>query len=519
MANYKCLPQNCSSMARESQSDDVTADENTQTLRDVYGAVDMDGLESREEYDPALLPDGAVPEEAPDGRDYHTAAWDGGMSDLEAAPGAYTSEEGQPAVLVYVSNRGGVQVHEGEIVTCSGRVLTVEADDGTIRTAHRADIAGRENAVHNHAGADSRFIGTMLEVRLVESWDDYERRMELLEEARADDDEDDDEGDDGDDEARTDGGPDRLDTPQWKDRMGDLRTDGGEDEPDTDDLHCSAYDWCGGVPTYPTGACAQHAEEVEEADAPTVKNPPSWEVVAALAESIGANAKNPWVVTYEHDGAERTVITETLRGSSEDESAGLTDAETGDEWHGDVDDIVAVQPVLDRRGEPVAAGVDLGDLYDLLPLEVLLATFTDDEGDDDGDDDDEPVMMTDGGRRIRAEAVETEDGFEVLPPEVAAEDRVPDAVVEAVEAAVADEPNTLVEPRIQGHGPETHGVASLYATYQEQPAIGDDGDLLGWKAPYQAREDFDAALREHLPDGYAIEAVNNGQTAFYEVDA
>jgi len=251
-------------MARESQADDSTETQ-TQTLRDVYGAVDMDGLEDRRDYDPALLPDDSgVPDEAPDGRDYHTAAWDGGVSDLEAADGPYSTEEGAPAVLVYASNQGGVQVHEGEVVTCSGRVVTVEADDGTLRTAHAADIAGRQEAVHNHAGADSRFIGTMLEVRLVESWDDYERRMELLEEARADD-EDDDEGDDGDDEARTDGGPDRLDTPQWKDRMGDLRTDGG-DEPDSEDLHCSAYDWCGGVPTYPTGACVQHAEEVEDAD-------------------------------------------------------------------------------------------------------------------------------------------------------------------------------------------------------------------------------------------------------------
>ncbi|AAY24981.1 ORF 55 [Haloarcula hispanica virus SH1] len=237
MAKYKALPQERGSMARDSQQPTADDSTETQTLRDVYGAVDMDDLEAREEYDPALLPDGAVPEEAPDGRDYHTAAWDGGVSDLEAADGPYSTEEGAPAVLVYVSNQGGVQVHEGEVVTCSGRVVTVEADDGTLRTAHAADIAGREEAVHNHAGADSRFIGTMLEVRLVESWDDYERRMELLEEARQDDDDEDDDpepveddGDDGDD------GPDRLDTPQWKDRMGDLRTDGGREAVTADDL-------------------------------------------------------------------------------------------------------------------------------------------------------------------------------------------------------------------------------------------------------------------------------------------
>ena len=194
-------------MDRSTRADDDSTE--TQTLRDVYGAIDLDDVEERRDYDPALLPDGAVPETAPDGRDYHTAAWDGGVSDLEAADGPYTTEEGAPAVLVYVSNQGGVQVHEGEVVTCSGRVVTVEADDGTLRTAHAADIAGRHEAVHNHAGADSRHIGTMLEVRLVESWDDYERRMELLEEARADDG-DDDQDDDGDEEVRTDGGRDGL---------------------------------------------------------------------------------------------------------------------------------------------------------------------------------------------------------------------------------------------------------------------------------------------------------------------
>ncbi|ALJ99710.1 putative VP18 [Haloarcula californiae icosahedral virus 1] len=200
-------------MARDSQqpTEDDSTETQTQTLRDVYGAIDLDDVEERRDYDPALLPDGAVPETADDGRDYHTAAWDGGVSDLEAADGPYTTEEGAPAVLVYVSNQGGVQVHEGEVVTCSGRVVTVEADDGTLRTAHAADIAGREEAVHNHAGADSRHIGTMLEVRLVESWDDYEARMERLEEVRQDD-EDDDSDDDGDDdqEVRTDGGRDAV---------------------------------------------------------------------------------------------------------------------------------------------------------------------------------------------------------------------------------------------------------------------------------------------------------------------
>jgi len=85
-------------------------------------------------------------------------------------------------------------------------------------------------------------------------------------------------------------------------------------------------------------------------------------------------------------------------------------------------------------------------------------------------------------RRIRAETVETDDGYEVLPPELgAATESVPTELVEAVEAA-----------------------------------LDDSGDLRGWKAPYQAREKFDAALREHLPDRWVAEAVNNGTTGFYD---
>jgi len=122
-------------------------------------------------------------------------------------------------------------------------------------------------------------------------------------------------------------------------------------------------------------------------------------------------------------------------------------------------------------------------------------------------------------RRIRAETVETDDGYEVLPPELgAATESVPTELVEAVEAALDDAPNTLVEPRVRpaGESDSEHYVAKLFATYQELPALDDSGDLRGWKAPYQAREKFDAALREHLPDRWVAEAVNNGTTGFYD---
>lgn len=124
--------------------------------------------------------------------------------------------------------------------------------------------------------------------------------------------------------------------------------------------------------------------------------------------------------------------------------------------------------------------------------------------------------------RSRAEVVETDDGYEVRPPTVRREGDVPDALLEAVYAAVDDEPHTVADPALASaesgsdySEQREHHVAYFYANYQEQPVVGDDGEIRGWRAPYQAREDFDAALREHLPDGYTFEARDNSTTTFY----
>ena len=152
-------------MGQQNPSDDGNE---RQTIRDVYGEIDADDVEERADWDPALEPEGLTPETAPDGRQYDVAAWDGGVSDLaDPAPEVHDMTDDAPAVLVYVSTQGGVQVHEGTLNRADARVVTVEADDGTVRTARYADMDGRPNAVEND---DGRHLGTMLDVRLCRPW-------------------------------------------------------------------------------------------------------------------------------------------------------------------------------------------------------------------------------------------------------------------------------------------------------------------------------------------------------------
>ncbi|AFD02323.1 VP18 [Haloarcula hispanica icosahedral virus 2] len=138
-------------------------------LRDVYGAIDPAEVEDRGDWDPALEPEGLAPETAPDGREYTVAAWDGGVSDIRPDLDVFDLTAGAPAVLLYVSTQGGVQVHEGRLTAdATGRKVSIEDDDGTVRTAKAADMKGRSDAVQNDAGTH---LGTMLDVRLTRPWD------------------------------------------------------------------------------------------------------------------------------------------------------------------------------------------------------------------------------------------------------------------------------------------------------------------------------------------------------------
>lgn len=116
------------------------------------------------------------------------------------------------------------------------------------------------------------------------------------------------------------------------------------------------------------------------------------------------------------------------------------------------------------------------------------------------------------------ETATVEDG-EVLPPTVRVEGDVPAAIVQAVEAAVEAEPNACDSPKLWSPDAAprdaTNAQAVLTARFNETPATGDDGELLGWRAPYQAREDIDAVLRDALPDDLNAEAMNASSTGFY----
>lgn len=118
--------------------------------------------------------------------------------------------------------------------------------------------------------------------------------------------------------------------------------------------------------------------------------------------------------------------------------------------------------------------------------------------------------------RTEAELIENDDGtFEVLPPQVEVNGSIDEQIIEAVTAALADEPNALIEPVLVECDDEEFGLARFIANYQEQPATGDNGELLGWRAPYRSREDIDAALREHLPEDVGFEAKNNHTTVLF----
>lgn len=119
---------------------------------------------------------------------------------------------------------------------------------------------------------------------------------------------------------------------------------------------------------------------------------------------------------------------------------------------------------------------------------------------------------------VRTEAKISDDGLEVLPPEVQVRGEVPEAVIEALESAVGEEPNAVDEPILWERGSleridheAEHVVAQFTATFNELPETGENGELLGWNPRYIARERLGAVLREALGDGLAYEE-HDGRT-------
>lgn len=120
--------------------------------------------------------------------------------------------------------------------------------------------------------------------------------------------------------------------------------------------------------------------------------------------------------------------------------------------------------------------------------------------------------------RREAQIIETDDGMELRPPVAEVEGDVPSDIVEAVNSALEQAPNACIDPRVVEDDLGGYQEAILSANYQEQPVTDDDGGLVGWVAPYRAREDITEALMDELPEDVSIEAINNRETGFYRRD-
>jgi len=185
----------------------------------MYANIALSDVESAEDYDPSLIEDGELPETAPDGRDYFTAAWDGGISDLRPAINgpSYETERAAPVVLVYLSvYSGNPVVFEGEIE----RINAPERGSSATLTVRNEENERRSvNMFSEVSNDDGRSLGDLLEVKLVRT----EETVEKLEAAvERQNDEDDDGASDGevreaveeseesDDEPRADGGDEPI---------------------------------------------------------------------------------------------------------------------------------------------------------------------------------------------------------------------------------------------------------------------------------------------------------------------
>lgn len=102
---------------------------------------------------------------------------------------------------------------------------------------------------------------------------------------------------------------------------------------------------------------------------------------------------------------------------------------------------------------------------------------------------------------------------DVEPPTLTVKGRVPQPVREAVQTALEAVPNACENPHLSASD-GSHSEATLSARYTEKPLV-ENGGQVRWLPAYRHREDFDAALRRALPDGWDFEHVDNHGTAFY----
>ena len=61
---------------------------------------------------------------------------------------------------------------------------------------------------------------------------------------------------------------------------------------------------------------------------------------------------------------------------------------------------------------------------------------------------------------------------------------------------------------------KNHISARFWFNYPEIPYV-ENGELVGWKAPYQTREKVESELRKKLPSGYSFERENSYVTVIF----
>lgn len=110
--------------------------------------------------------------------------------------------------------------------------------------------------------------------------------------------------------------------------------------------------------------------------------------------------------------------------------------------------------------------------------------------------------------------------WNVLPPEVRVEGDVPQSLIDVVEAAVDEHPNAcdapaLWSPEEAPRDVSEHCVAVLTARYNEVPATDGNGEVVGWKPPYQSEEKIREVINRELGEHH-VETLNNTSMGFYD---
>jgi hypothetical protein len=118
----------------------------------------------------------------------------------------------------------------------------------------------------------------------------------------------------------------------------------------------------------------------------------------------------------------------------------------------------------------------------------------------------------------RRETATVDDEYNVRPPQVyvLADEGAHKEAIQAVARVIAENPNASNGPAVMGRDDGEFGELMFTYRPNELPAVGENGELKGWLAPYRAEEDLRDGLREHLPAGWSFEAERQGRMVLFK---